>query len=580
MEISKAISRIKKNPKTLPIKIVRFLKRLIKDRPLTLERYQKLNLKINKNTLLLTPQEFIIKDADKILNKEYEIFNKTYKINDINWHKDYEHDYTWPLKNFELDKEGTDKKFPWELNRFQHLTTLALAYKQTNDQKYSQEILSQINDWIKNNPYGQGINWYTPMECSIRAINLIQIYLLLETEELLPLIYNHGKYIRNNLEWSPAKENHYLTDLMGLFFIGLFFNNKWTAFAKKELEKEILLQVSEDGVDYEASLNYHRLVTEIFLLTLLVAKKNNIEFSESFKKRTENMCNFIMYYTPNSGNAPQIGDTDNSRILDVWNKNINDHRDILSLASLLFNQPEFKGKFHKRLTLLINKKELQSKEIILYSKSFKDYYIIRDEDLFLLIHCGNIGRNNFGGHGHNDQLSFVLSYENEDYIIDAGTYNYTFDKELRNSFRSTNSHNTLQINDEEQNIISKETPFNMEHKSNAKCILFKDNIFEGEHSGFTTKVKRKITYNKENKEVIIEDFSEKNVDLQLNLHLHPSVKVTKKENKYTLNYKTKIFTEESDLIPTKYSSGYDQIEDSNMISIKKYGNYIKTIIQF
>ena len=201
---------------------------------------------------------------------------------------------------------------------------LLLLFKFNRNEKYFIEIESQIKSWIENNPFGKGINWSTPMECAVRSINLIQIYFLTENKlDILTLIYNHGKYIKENIEWTPAKENHYLTDLLGLFWIGILFNKeRWIKFSKKELEKEIRHQVSEDGVDYESSLNYHRLVTEIFTITLILATKNNIDLSNTFKSRIENMCEFIMYYTPESGNAPSIGDTDNSRILDIWNKNI------------------------------------------------------------------------------------------------------------------------------------------------------------------------------------------------------------------------------------------------------------------
>jgi len=561
------LRRILKNPETIPTKLTRFLKKFK-----SLEYSKDYPKEINKNTLIFNSIQDpeIIQEADKILNKEYEIFNQIYKIETIDWHKDYANNYIFPLKRFNLDKNGTDKKIPWELNRFQHLTTLAIAYHQTKEEKYFQEIELQINDWIAKNPFGKGINWSTPMECAVRAINLIQIYFLTEKKlDLLSLIYNHGTFIKDNLEWSPAKENHYLTDILGLFFIGLFFNKQdWIDFSKAELEKEIMNQVSEDGVDYEASINYHRLVTEIFLLTLIIGKKNNIEFSTKYKDRVENMCEFIMYYTPDSGNAPSFGDTDNSRILDIWNKNINDHRDILAVASIIFQRKDFKSKskYHKRLSLIINEEEflrLEAKKVPLKSKAFTDYYIIRDKKVFLMIHCGSIGRNNFGGHGHNDQLSFVFSYEDQDYIIDPGTYCYTSNYELRHRFRSSKAHNCLIVNNEEQNKINQNTPFNMDLKFQSQCLHFDEKSFLGILKYKDLQITRKIIYN--NNQIIIEDSTNQDANLKLNFFINES-----KEIKFT--------AEEPKKIQTKISKNYGHITDFQATQIKEFGNTLRTII--
>ena len=144
----------------------------------------------------------------------------------------------------------------------------------------------------------------------------------------------------------------------------------------------------------------------------------------------------------------------------------------------------------------------------------------------------------------------------------------------------TSYHNTLLINNEEQAEIQINSPFDMKFKHPAVCDQFEEDEKEIMFIGHQNNFKRKIIYNKVTQEIIIEDKTNKESNLQFNLHLHPFIKVAKKENKYTLNYKIKIFTEDSNLVTTKYSSGYDQIEDSNSISIKKYGNYLKTIIQF
>ena len=618
--LKRIIQRIKKNPETLHIKSLRFLKKKYYQlqakksetaTPMSNEEFKrKTGFKGKENInekLLFTNKEIIDKKslerAEKIFQGRYELLGREYLLKEINWHKDFNSGKVWEKKHFstlEYDTEG-DKKVPWELSKCQHFVTLGLAYRQTKEKKYFEEYKKQLLNWIGENPYEIGINWVTPMECAIRAINWIQAYQLCKEEyteeltiELSKQLYLHGKFIRKNMEWSPAKENHYLSNCMGLFFIGTFFKNgketqSWKEFAHKELEKEIRNQVSEDGVDYEGSLNYHRLVTEILLLTYILAERNEIAFSQTFKKRLENMHEFIMYYTSPSGKAPAFGDTDNGRILHIWHEDTNDHRDLLSVAAVFFKRPDFKanGKYHERIQLLIDKEEytkieIQDKE--LQSKAFTDYYIMRDRNLFLMIHCGDIGRKGFGGHGHNDQLSFVFSTKNKDYIIHPGTYCYTSDKKIRHELRSTAYHNTLLVNNQEQNKIKEETPFDMENNTKAFCFQWQadktQDIFIGKHLGYKPNIiTREIHYDKMKKEIVITDRLKEEAELELNLYFYPEINIEQKGKKVFLNKEICIECELEPVISTTiYSREYGHLSQTKRLTIKKKGNALLTRI--
>lgn len=615
-EIKKILLRVRKNPETLPIKAKRFLRKkiLYRMRGSLFEKYpyriswkqfkRRLgvkNLQINETAFFLSSNIIdtrSVKDADAILRGEYEILGNKYTLEKINWHKDFSSGIVWKKKHFSrltYDEEGSDKKIPWELSKFQHITTLGLAYLQTKEKKYVEIFKTQIEDWIQENPFEIGINWVTPMEAAIRSVNWINGYYffkdaLPETfwKEYMKQLYLHGKYIEENIEWSPQKENHYLSDMMGLFFLGIFFKHtpkgkQWISYAKKELEKEMLCQVSRDGVDYEGSLNYHRLVTELFLLAYINGTRNHISFSEECVKRIEDMCEFILWYTTPSGQAPSIGDTDNGRIISIWNKDVNDHRDILALAAALFRRGDFKtyGTFHNNLLLLINKEQydaISERKVQLYPRAFTDYYIIRDEKIYLLIHCGDIGRNGFGGHSHNDQLSFVFSTKKKDYIIDPGTYTYTTDRAMRHLFRSTKYHNTLVVNNQEQNSIQKERPFDMDHKTYARCLVWDKEHFIGTHKGYGTLVSREILYNKKEKKITIIDKTTEDADVELNLHINKRVRIKKDKNSFILDGEVKIETEPAEILPSLFSSEYGRKEEAQKIQIKKHGKEIRTTI--
>ncbi len=82
---------------------------------------------------------------------------------EIDWHLDVVHGKRAPrepwfkIRYLDFDEVG-DSKITWELNRHQHLVTLAKAYRLTGDRKYWDEIIAQWRKWHEANPYPIGIN--------------------------------------------------------------------------------------------------------------------------------------------------------------------------------------------------------------------------------------------------------------------------------------------------------------------------------------------------------------------------------------------------------------------------------------
>ncbi|MCG9761957.1 heparinase II/III-family protein, partial [Pseudoalteromonas sp. Isolate6] len=127
----------------------------------------------------------------------------------------------------------------------------------------------------------------------------------------------------------------------------------------------------------------------------------------------------------------------------------------------------------------LNVKEISSKSSYMDS----GFYIIKNDLFKAIIRCGPLSMKGQGGHSHNDQLSFILSIAGLPVFIDPGTITYTGNAELRNLSRRTSSHNTVQIGDEEQNLIGNDL-FALKERTFSKCIVHSDSHFEGEHQGF------------------------------------------------------------------------------------------------
>ena len=434
-----------------------------------------------------------IKEADLICAHVFDLLGsgprKLSKVGEgyqpIDWHSDFKAGYRWDPKTFYKrikygHVRGVDVKVPWELSRFQHLNTLGQAYVLTGEQKYRDEFVNQIIDWKDSNPVAFGVNWACTMDVAIRVANWLVAKELFEEsslpkeflEKFYVSIYEHGRFIRNHLEYSPKlTTNHYVADLAGLFFIAVYCpflkeSASWQKFCVDELAKEIQKQVYEDGCDFEASTSYHRLVLEMFFYCELLGKSAGIEFPQSYQDKVRKMFECSLYSIKPNGKIPQIGDNDNGRFLIFAQRPVLEHKYLLSLAAIYYQDSTFKLQhfdFDEEAFWVFGLKgkeiydTLPSRQGQLASKSFPDagWYIMRRNNDYCFIVCGPNGQNGRGGHAHNDKLSFELMLNGEDVIVDPGTYCYTPYPEWRNKFRSTGYHNTAIVNDIEQNLLSK-----------------------------------------------------------------------------------------------------------------------------
>ena len=74
------------------------------------------------------------------------------------------------------------------------------------------------------------------------------------------------------------------------------------------------MQVLPDGADYESSVPYHRLVTELFLGAARLADHMRRAAAAAFSDRVERMVAFLAAVLRPDGLMPQIGDADDGRL--------------------------------------------------------------------------------------------------------------------------------------------------------------------------------------------------------------------------------------------------------------------------
>ena len=400
----------------------------------------------------------------------------------IDWHQDFKSGYRWPC-TFYQDVEPTrltdasDAKVPWELSRCHHLLTLARTGRIFDDSYFADEVADQISDWLAENPPGTGINWVNTMEVALRVVNWVAVLGTLEPwrplkdplrSELTQSLQVHGRHIAANLEGTPyLRSNHYLSDILGLLVLGASLTGdpdavKWFRHAHAAFEREITTQVHDDGVGFEASLSYHALALEIFLLAYTVAVRHGQPFSPRFRERLVGMVEASRALRHPNGRLPQFGDSDSGRVLPGGFERVPtlDHLLWLGAATLDLERP-FPREPHEEVAWTLGAEAWQrlAERPVAGPPSpsaFPDsgFYVLRSQGMHVVVRCGDVGQNGNGGHAHNDLFSFELSLDTP-LIIDSGTYVYTSHPQARNQFRATASHNTVVVAESEINPMMK-----------------------------------------------------------------------------------------------------------------------------
>ena len=352
-----------------------------------------------------------------------------------------------------------DIKEIWDSNRFYELS--------------SNIDLTQLKDflihWTKENPLGYGLNWLCPMEVAIRVANLsISIHINQQSLKndndfsklVAKVISQHCNYLSIFPEYNHKtgfSTNHGTSDFAGLLIGALSLKKtrkvkSWINQAIKGLEACIRYQIYENGVAFEGSIPYHRLVVEMFAYSAIFCNINEIHLSDKYYEILFRMIEYTAAYIDSNGNAPCVGDDDSGVLFPFENNNKYDHSYLLSLGEFIFDYKFLSSctrrtNFFKKTFTRTNKIDVShlTKRQTDKSISLKKggMYFLKNDFFDLSVACIPIGQNGLGGHNHIDFCSFTVSYKGIPVIVDSGSYSYTKRKKERNEFRFGKKHNII-----------------------------------------------------------------------------------------------------------------------------------------
>lgn len=310
----------------------------------------------------------------------------------------------------------------YNLHYLEFVIPLAAKYKKTGEAEYREKCLALIHSWIKASDRSEDA--YEPYTISLRTVNiLISLELLGETdaEAIYDSLFEQYHYLQSHLE-TALLANHYFENLKALVVGSILFRDMVAYHRYYHLFLEqIAEQILPDGLHFERSLMYHKIILEDVLrvYTVLVSvglTKDAKKLQSVVKAMAKAMKSLELGFE----RTPLFNDSGN-----------NVSRE---LSGLLKAAERICERVHKETVFPAG-----------------GYYRFDYGNCAVLFDCGDIGPSYMGGHAHNDCLSFELAVDGKMLLVNSGTGQYQ--GEDRAFFRSTAAHNTMMIDDREQSEL-------------------------------------------------------------------------------------------------------------------------------
>lgn len=375
--------------------------------------------------------------------------NTGYPIWNFGYHNENEWEMSFSPDIKLSDREDVgDPRVIWELNRLNLLVQL-LASNTVDNRK----ILDLLIDWQTKNPMYIGINWTSAMEAAIRNINLLIV--LLNTEDpdletkLLEMIQQNYSFVKRHYSKFSSANNHLLVELISNDLVTLVLNGKSNN--KKQIEEEFARQTHDDGVNREQAVHYHSFVLEAGLIWLYVMDQLKLEVPYTLRMIFEKMTNYLSVVMTKKGYVPDIGDSDEGKILSFFNDN--QYIFTLELAGIVFDKNFLFDKEVKKtytgevFNFTTSNYLIKNSEFEVFNSGGKFIWKknIRNKYVELLLNNGEYSLPPLYAHAHADNLSVYLSIDGTPIFVDGGTYYYNICNDIRNKYRLPDYHSTLFI---------------------------------------------------------------------------------------------------------------------------------------
>ncbi len=414
-------------------------------------------------------QEEFVETIDRLQHGQFRYFSSTLHEmgNPPNWFRNPYFDTIGPSEvHFSQlgDFQYGDIKAIWELSRFGFVFELARAYARLRDPRCGQLFWSWFEEWCRQNPVNQGVNWKCGQETALRAIAItFGAWVFGDTEAattarlaLLSKLMHHSalrieKYISYALH---QNNNHSISEAAGLFAIGLLYPeldraNHWRSLGLRLLEQEIERLFFKDGGFVQYSGNYQRMAMQLLTFCFQLARRNDIHISASTRTRAEaSIGNMAQWVDVNSGGAPRFGNDDGSLLFPLSHCSYEDYRPALQAsAGCVFGHRIFdSGPWDEEMLWM----GLDARTLPIVPSNPSDMVgseggisVLQGRNGRAVFRCG---RNHFRP-AQLDLFHVDLWHQGRNIALDPGTYSYNGTGAFAGTpFAEARYHNTVRLN--------------------------------------------------------------------------------------------------------------------------------------
>jgi hypothetical protein len=413
-------------------------------------------------------------EAESILKGDYLFFSSTkFTLGfDYDWVSNPETGFKYNISKHwsqinDYSTESGDIKYVWEKSRFSFLNTI-IRYDYHFDDDQSEFVFNEIENWIDNNPINLGPNYVCSQEMTIRCFNWIFALNYYKNSKnltnnrflkIINTIYWHADHIYKNINFSKiaVRNNHAITECLGIYTFGLLFPSfpnsaKWKQNGKKWFQNEISYQVYNDGTFLQFSMNYHRVLIQLFTWAIQINKLNDLPFSDDVYIKAKKSLKFLLScMNVNNGMLPNYGANDGALFFKLSVQEFRDYRPQLEALSLSMglSWPYLSCEDKHWFGLeTISGNSVATDQGLLNSFKNGGYYIINDNDdsTMTFVRCGS----HRDRPSQADNLHLDLWIDGDNILRDAGSYKYNTNESDLNYFFGSKSHNTVTLGKNDQ----------------------------------------------------------------------------------------------------------------------------------
>ena len=418
--------------------------------------------------------------AEQILDRRFPLLGYTVELErDIRWRRDPVHGIETSRRYFRflpyLDAARVgDHKIIWELNRHQHLVVLAQAWRLTGRREFLDDLAGLLESWFEQNRYGCGINWASALEVAFRALSWIWIDHLagsdLPTSTVARLrggLYQHACHLERNLSIYFSPNTHLLGEALALFALGLYFKalppgQRWTDLGRLHLDRQLELQVRDDGSHFEQSSYYHVYALDMFLCYAVLSGGPGGSIAPDLARRIRAMAEYLWALLGPTGEIPYLGDDDGGRLFHPWGNPRAFGRATLALAAVLLKEPRWPCIAEDLYPMALwwcGPAVLRAAQPDW--RPWQGAHLFPDAGVAVVAREQEhsvVDTRAFGwaraGHGHAHALAIVHRVGEREFLIDPGTFTYVGEPAARDHFRGTAAHNTVRVDGLDQATLS------------------------------------------------------------------------------------------------------------------------------